>query len=213
MQLEIQRSWHKTKPGDYAMKVYHQFRKEKEVGAVSIAAFLIGNPSFYMPNEKYKVLDLFVIKRKVREYANISRPGDDSLNSVYDEGETFSQFKPTGEDSSWYTDYIYRGPKVEHFCLYEYMSQIGSCTRRKATRDSFSFAAGHPKFDTHRQYSVTLRQRGKDDDGDIDGLWVPAIYGCLTDVNNRGNSSWKIPGTSRMISLRLFWVSLFHGNN
>jgi hypothetical protein len=30
----------KTKPGDYAMKIYHQFRKEKfkEVGAVSIAA-------------------------------------------------------------------------------------------------------------------------------------------------------------------------------
>jgi hypothetical protein len=32
----------KTKPGDYAMKVYHQFRKEKEVGAVSVATFLIG---------------------------------------------------------------------------------------------------------------------------------------------------------------------------
>jgi hypothetical protein len=28
----------KAKPDDYAMKVYHQFRKEKEVGAVSVAA-------------------------------------------------------------------------------------------------------------------------------------------------------------------------------
>jgi hypothetical protein len=55
----------KTKPGDYAMKIYHQFRKEKEVGAVSIAAFLIGHPAFYMPNEKTKHLDLFWVKRNV----------------------------------------------------------------------------------------------------------------------------------------------------
>ena len=45
----------KTKLGDYAVKVYHQFRKEKEVGAV-VVAFLIGHPAFYMPNEKTKHL-------------------------------------------------------------------------------------------------------------------------------------------------------------
>ena len=74
------------------MKVYHQFRKEKEVGAVSIASFLIGHPAFYMPNEKYRVLDLFWVKLKVRHYPNLS--GDDPLESIYDEGDTFIQFKP-----------------------------------------------------------------------------------------------------------------------
>jgi PIF1-like helicase len=180
----------KTKPGDYAMKVYHQFRKEKEVGAVSIAAFLIGNPAFYMPNEKSRNLDLFWVKRNVRKYANLSRV--DSLDSTDDEAEAFSTFKPTGEDSSSYVDYIYRGPKLVHFCLYEYLSQIGISTRRSAPRGSFSFAAGHPKFDTHRQYSAKLRRPSSDGDGDIDGLWVPAIYGRLTEVNNRGDSADRI---------------------
>ena len=180
----------KTKPGDYAMKVYHQFRKEREVGAVSIAAFLLGHPSFYMPNEKYKNLNLFWVKQNVQKYANLSRT--ESQPSTYDEGESFSTFKPTGEASSSYEDYIYRGPKLVHFCLYEYMSQIGICTCRGAPRGSFSFATGHPKFDTHRQYSAKLRQHGSGDDGDIDGLWVPAIYGRLTEVNNRGESSERI---------------------
>ena len=137
------------------------------------------------------------------------------FESRYDEGDTFTQFKPTGEASSSYIDYIYRDPKLDHFCLYEYMSQIGICTRRIAPRNSVSFAAGHPKVDTYRQYSASLRQHGSDDDGDIDGLWVPAIYSRLADVNNRGdssfNASWKIPRTSGMISLKRCWVSSFHG--
>ncbi|KAN0083228.1 hypothetical protein V8E54_002316 [Elaphomyces granulatus] len=89
-------------------------------------------------------------------------------------------------------DYIYRGPKLVHFCLYEYLSRIGISTRRSAPRGSFSFAAGHPKFDTHRQYSAKLRRPSSDGDGDIDGLWVPAIYGRLTEVNNRGDSADRI---------------------
>ena len=180
----------KTKPGDYAMKIYHQFRKEKEVGAVSIAAFLIGHPAFYMPNEKTKHLDLFWVKRNVQKYANLSRV--DSLDFTDDEAEAFSTFKPTGEASSSYVDYTHRGPKLVHFCLYEYLSQIGICTRRSAPRGSFSLAAGHPKFHTHRQYSAKLRQPGGGGDGDIDGLWVPAIYGRLTEVNNRGDSADRI---------------------
>ena len=185
----------KTKPGDYAMKVYHQFRKEKEVGAVSVAAFLIGNPAFYMPNEKSRHLDLFWVKRNVQKYANLSRV--DFLTSTDDETGTFSTFKPTGEDSSSYVDYIYRGPKLVRFCLYEYLSQIGISTRRSAPRDSFSFATGHPKFDTHRQYSAKLRRPSGDGDGDIDGLWVPAIYGRLTEVSNRGNSADHILADSQ----------------
>lgn len=85
-------------------------------------------------------------------------------------GDTFCQFQPTGETSSCYTDYIYRGVKLEHFCLYEYMSQIGICTRRCAPRNSFFSAKCHPKVDTHRQYSATLHQHGSGNDGGIDGL-------------------------------------------
>jgi hypothetical protein len=146
-----------------------------------------------MSNEKSRSLNLFWVKRNVQRYANLSRadPRPDSLGPV-DDGEAFCTFKPTGEASSSYVDYIYRGPKLVHFCLYEYMSQIGICTRRSAPRDSFSFAAGHPKFDTHRQHSAKLRQHGSGDDGDIDGLRVPAIRGRLTEVNNRGNSPERI---------------------
>jgi hypothetical protein len=39
------------------MKVYHQFRKERGVGAVSVATFLIGHLAFYTPNKKSKNLN------------------------------------------------------------------------------------------------------------------------------------------------------------
>ena len=42
-----------------------------------------------MPNEKYRVLDLFWVRLKVRHYANLSRPGDDFL-SLYMMKETLS---------------------------------------------------------------------------------------------------------------------------
>jgi hypothetical protein len=47
------------------MKVYNRFRKEKEVGAVMIDSYLLGNPAFYMPNEKTKILDLNKVKQHV----------------------------------------------------------------------------------------------------------------------------------------------------
>jgi hypothetical protein len=75
-----------------------------------------------MPNEKSRNLDLFWVKRNVQKYANLSRV--DSLDSTDDEAEAFSTFKPAGETSSSYVDYyyIYRGPKLVHFCLYEHFS-------------------------------------------------------------------------------------------
>jgi hypothetical protein len=45
------------------------------------------------------------------------------------------------------------------------------------------------------------------DDGDIDGLWVPAIYGRLTDVNNRGYSSQRILEDSQDVQNERCWVS------
>jgi hypothetical protein len=54
-------------PSDYAMKIYNQFREEREEGVV-IFSYLVGDPAFYMPNEKYhyRSLGLFCVKRVVR---------------------------------------------------------------------------------------------------------------------------------------------------
>ncbi|KAN0075989.1 hypothetical protein V8E54_007259 [Elaphomyces granulatus] len=159
----------KTKPGDYAMKAYHQFRKEKEVGAVPIAAFLIGHPAFYMPNEKSKNLDLFWVKRNVQKYANLSRV--DSLDSTDDEAEAFSTFKPTGEASSSYLYGLHLPrPKTCAFLLIRVL------------------VSNWNMYSSERSPS----RPGSDGDGEIDGLWVPAIYGRLTGVNNRGDSADRI---------------------
>jgi hypothetical protein len=150
-----------------------------------ISSYLIGNPAFYMPNEKYRNLNLFYVKLAVRTYANQSRPLQQAstAESVVDDGQTYSNFHPVEKPTSSYIDYVHRGPRVSRFCLYEYMSQIGSVVIKNAPFDSFPFEPEHPKGSTHRQYSVKLRQGHGDDEQD--GLWNPAIWGALTTLITR----------------------------
>ena len=106
-----------------------------------------------------------------------------TAESVVDDGETYSNFHPVEKPTSSYIDYVHRGPRVSRFCLYEYMSQIGSVVIKNAPFDSFPFEPEHPKGSTHRQYSVKLRQGHGDDEQD--GLWNPAIWGALTTLITR----------------------------
>ncbi|KAN0079650.1 hypothetical protein V8E54_004864 [Elaphomyces granulatus] len=164
-----------------------------------ISSYLIGNPAFYMPNEKYRNLNLFYVKLAVRTYANQSRPLQQAstAESVVDDGQTYSNFHPVEKPTSSYIDYVHRGPRVSRFCLYEYMSQIGSLVIKNAPFDSFPFEPEHPKSSTHRQYSVKLRQGHGDDEQD--GLWIPAIWGVLTDVNNTGKTPGQILDDSQNV--------------
>ena len=117
--------------------------------------------------------------------------------------------------SSSYVDYICRGPKLVHFCLYGYLSQIGICTRRSAPRGSFSFAAGHPRFDPHRQYSTKLLNPTAAVTAismDYGSLQSTAVSPRSTIEATRPTASWKIPRTSETISPRHSWVSLFLGS-
>jgi hypothetical protein len=187
------------RPADYPMKVYNQFRKEREVGAVMISSYLIGNPAFYMPNEKYRNLNLFWVKRAVRGYAAQSRPllQASTAESDFEEDETYAKFHPVEQPTPSYIDYVHRGPRVSQFCLYEYMSQIGTVRLNKAPSDSFPFEPEHPKVSTHRQHSVHLREGHGEDESD--GLWIPAIYGTLTDVNNKGKAASQILDDSQNV--------------
>ena len=187
------------RPSDYAMKIYNQFRKEREIGAVMISSYLIGNPAFYMPNEKYRNLDLLSVKRAVRGYATQSRPLEQArtTESVVEEGDIYAKFHTVEKPTSFYIDYVHRGPRASHLCLYEYMSQIGSIDLKNAPSDSFPFEPEHPKSSTHRQYSVRLRERHGEDERD--GLWIPAIYGTLTDVNNKGKTPGQILDDSQNV--------------
>ena len=80
---------------------------------------------------------------------------------------------------------------------------------------SFSLAAGHPKFDTHRQYSrnsVKPAAAVTAISMDYGSLQSMAVSPRSTIEATRPTASWKIPRTSETISPRRSWVSLFLGN-
>ena len=184
-----------TKTGDFAMKVYHRFQREREVGAVTIASFLMQQPAFYMPNEKSRILHYYQIKTKVREFAALSRlaprpilqvsdPDDEeSEDEEHVENAGFTTFKSAGKRASFYTHYQFRGPRLKDFCAYEYFSQIGVATNERSPETSFPFDPEHPYATTHRQYSAPARMKiGTDEE--LDGLWIPAMHGAMTDINS-----------------------------
>ncbi|PMD37126.1 hypothetical protein L207DRAFT_585481 [Hyaloscypha variabilis F] len=99
----------------------------------------------------------------------------------------FSKFTATGSPNSMAVNYELRGPRLEEFCVYEYVAQIGIETVRSARKGSFSFYPEHPKFSTYRQYS---RQYKPNDPNP--SIWVPVIHGTLTRISNRGKSARDI---------------------
>ncbi|KAN0071175.1 hypothetical protein V8E54_010606 [Elaphomyces granulatus] len=177
------------RPSDYAMKIYNRFRKEREIGAVMISSYLIGNPAFYMPNEKYRNLDLLSVKRAVLGYATQSRPLEQTrtTESMVEEGETYAKFHTVEKPTSFYIDYVHRGPRASHLCLYEYLSQIGSINLKNAPYDSFPFEPEHPKSSTHRQYSTNVMASGS------------LRSTVLMDVNNKGKTPGQILDDSQNV--------------
>jgi hypothetical protein len=196
------------KPGDFAMKVYNRFQKEREVGAVTISSYLLGQPAFYMPNMKTRIINWYQIKENLRRFADLSRyPStaeadevgfeQDNAESSHQEadndiqGARYSKIFSYGVRTSNYTNYEFRGPRLQHFCCYEYISQIGHCLIRDSTQDSFPFHPDHPKSETHRQYSAPSRINiGKENEQD--GLWIPAIHGVVTNVVNSRASAQQV---------------------
>ncbi|KAN0073285.1 hypothetical protein V8E54_008505 [Elaphomyces granulatus] len=96
---------------------------------------------------------------------------------------TLSTFKPTGEDSSSYVDYIYRGLKLVHFCLSEYLSQIGISTRRSAPLC---------RWPNNLNSTLTVNTPQNSVDKYVATVTViSVVYGSYR-VNNRGDSADRI---------------------
>jgi hypothetical protein len=195
-------------PGSFALKVYNRFQREREVGAVTVASYLLGQPAFYMPNEKNRILHLYWVKMYVRELAGSARlsvatgipsssvepsdvdplvqgttagPGDANDGPADNEG--FSKFTVKGSRSSHYINYRHRGSRLSDMCLYEYFCQVGAEPIDRAPLDSFCFAPEHPAFESRRQYTVPLPEKGK-----VDMTWIPALHGQATALSNRGRN-------------------------
>ena len=181
-----------------------------EVGAVSVAAFLIGNPAFYMPNEKSRHLDLFWVKRNVQKYANLSRV--DFLDSTDDEAEAFSTFKPTGEDSSSYVDYIYRGPNSAYtstcpklvYLLVVALPEVRFPSPLAILNSILTVNTPQNSVDQAATMTVISMAYGS--------LLSMAVSQRSTIEATRPITSWQIPRTSKRISPRHSWVSLFLRN-
>jgi hypothetical protein len=141
-----------TDRSKFLMKVWNRFNKEREVGCVLVASYLLGHEEYYTPYKNSRNISLTNIKRRVARIATLSRPGGNVDQIHNTEYLLFEPHRATG--SSVLDDYLYRGAKLRHFCFYEYVCQISLVKMAKATSKCFALDAAHPKSATHAQQSV-----------------------------------------------------------
>jgi hypothetical protein len=156
----------------FALKAYHRFTRDTEVGAPEVALFLLQLPSFYVPKGgKNVTINFYWVKASFRTTLVALLDGTFSTSAT-EETEQYNTFDWKVRRPSLYENYRQRGPKLAHLCFYEYASQFFVQTFVSAAGRSicFPFESTHPQYETHVQISV----------GSVETLATPSLCGSFT---------------------------------
>jgi hypothetical protein len=171
----------------FALKAYHRFTRDTEVGAPAVAHFLLNQPSFYMPKGGHPVtINFFWVKAAIQ--TTLAALLDGSNPDVgATEAEQYTTFDSESRHPSLYENYRKRGRRLAGLCLYEYASQIFVQTLASAAGRTmcFLFENTHPQHATHIQVSVNSSKT----------LATPSLCGSFTRFRDTDDS--VVPGTSR----------------
>jgi hypothetical protein len=163
----------------FALKAYNRFTKDTEVGAPSVAHFLLGQPSVYIPKgDKSVTINFHWVKVHFQKALN------DLLNENIEETvETVNQyvsFDGRTRRPTLYENYKQRGARLKYLCFYEYTSQIFVQTFKGASGRvlCFPFEIVHLLYSTHIQVSV----------GSGKALQTLSLCGSFTSISERDNT-------------------------
>ncbi|KAH8799116.1 hypothetical protein F5884DRAFT_758603 [Xylogone sp. PMI_703] len=171
----------------FALKAYHRFTRDTEVGALAVAHFLLNQPSFYMPQGGRSVTINFYWVKGAFQTALAALLGDSNPDITATEAEQYTEFDSESRRPSLYENYRKRGLRLAGLCFYEYASQIFVQTFAAAAGRSmcFMFENTHPQHTTHVQVSVNSGE----------SLATPSLCGSFTRYRDNDNN---VPsGTSR----------------
>jgi hypothetical protein len=163
----------------FALKAYNRFTKDTEVGAPSVAHFLLGQPSAYIPKgDKSVTINFHWVKVHFRKALNDLLNG--GLEEVAETANQYVSFDGRTRRPSLYENYEQRGARLKHLCFYEYASQIFVQTFKGASGRVFCFPfdVAHPLHSTHIQVSV----------GSGKALRTPSLCGSFTSISEHDNA-------------------------
>ncbi|CZR69862.1 uncharacterized protein PAC_19762 [Phialocephala subalpina] len=156
----------------FALKAYHRFTRDTEMGAPAVAHFLLNQPSFYVPQRTRSVTVNFYWVKLALQAALASLLDECCPNAAAIEAEQFTEFDQEAQRPSLYENYRSRGQHLANLCFYEYASQIFVQTFAAAARRSmcYLFENTHPQYGTHVQVSVNS----------VESLATPALCESFT---------------------------------
>jgi hypothetical protein len=156
----------------FALKAYHRFTRDTEVGAPAVAHFLLNQPSFYMPRGSRSVTINFYWVKCAFQRTLASLLDDSGPDIAAIEAEQYTEFDSESRRPNLYENYRKRGQRLAALCFYEYASQIFVQTFAAAAGRSmcFLFENTHPQHTTHVQVSVNSRE----------SLATPSLCGSFT---------------------------------
>jgi hypothetical protein len=171
----------------FALKAYHRFTRDTEVGAPAVAHFLLNQPSFYMPQGGRSISISFYWVKSAFRTALATLLDTSAPDIARTEAEQYTEFDSESRRASLYENYRRRGQRLAGLCFYEYASQIFVQTFAAATGRTmcFLFEETHPQHATHVQVSVNS----------IESLATPSLCGSFTRLRDTDNSA--LSSTSR----------------
>lgn len=108
----------------FALKAYHRFTRDTEVGAPAVAHFLLNQPSYYMPEGGRSVTINFYWVKGAFQIALATLLDGSGPDTAVTEAEQYTEFDPESRRPSLYENYRKRGLRLANLCFYEYASQI-----------------------------------------------------------------------------------------
>jgi PIF1-like helicase/helitron helicase-like protein len=164
----------------FALKAYHRFTRDTEVGAPAVAHFLLNQPSFYMPQGGRSVTINFYWVKVAFQTTLTALLNKSSPDFALIEAEQYTEFDSETRRPTLYENYRKRGQRLAGLCFYEYSSQIFIQTFAAAAGRTmcFLFEDTHPQHMTHVQVSV----------GSKESLATPSLCGSFTRFRDTDNS-------------------------
>ena len=171
----------------FALKAYHRFTRDTEVGASAVAHFLLNQPSFYIPLGGRSVTINFYWVKGAFQTALAALLDNSGPDITAREAEQYTKFNSESRRPSLYKNYKRRGQELAGLCFYKYTSQIFIQTFAAAAGRTicFLFKNTHPQHATHVQVSVNSRE----------SLATPSLCGSFTRFQDTKNS--VLSSTSR----------------
>jgi hypothetical protein len=172
---------HRVDWSKFALRLYNRFAREREISGVTIANHILQQPAFFLPlGEQRKVnINLFWVRYEVTRIAALCQESE-LLEELEETGENqYTTFTAnSGQPTTIYDKYRYRGSELQELCFYEYCCQVTTIKLQYSRASDLRFDKEYPIYDSLCQ---RVAKEYKD-------MITPSIYGKISELENQQDS-------------------------